>query len=101
MRIAVLSGQGQDVQAARLAVAGWAGGWADAERWRCPPLGRRPPDRAPTHRRGGHLELGCPAGRTVERSAMSVGRPATAGCPREELIGGDVSRGCPATAAWR
>jgi hypothetical protein len=32
---------------------------------------------------------GCPAERTVERSAMSVARPATAGCPQEELIGGD------------
>jgi hypothetical protein len=37
---------------------------------------------------GGHIELGCPADRTLERSAMSATRPATAGCPQEELIGG-------------
>jgi hypothetical protein len=44
MRITVLSGQGQDVQAAWVAVAGWPGAWWDARRWRCPPLGRRRPD---------------------------------------------------------
>jgi len=98
MRIAVLSGQGQNVQA----VAGWPDAWSDAGRWRCPPLGRRRPDRVRTHRLGGHIELGCPADRTLERSAMSVGRPATAGCPQEELIGGGgCPGGCPAAAPGR
>jgi hypothetical protein len=41
-----LSGQGQDEQAAWLAVAGWLGAWSGAGRWRCPPLGRRRPDRS-------------------------------------------------------
>ena len=58
MRITVLSGQGQDVQAAWLAVAGWSGAWPDAGCWEVPPLGRRRPDQVQTHRRGGHLELG-------------------------------------------
>jgi hypothetical protein len=88
MCIFVLSGQGQDGRAAWLAVAGWPGAWLDAGRCRCPPLGRRCPDRVRTHRLAGHLELGCPADRTVERSAMSVARPATAGCPQEKLVGG-------------
>jgi hypothetical protein len=75
--------------------AGWPGGWADAGRWRCPPLGRGRPDWVQTHRLGGHLEAvtlnwGV---RTVERSAMSGARPATAGCPQEELIGGDGVQG--------
>jgi hypothetical protein len=89
MCIVALSGQGQDGRAAWLAVAGWSGVWSDAGRWRCPPLGRRCPDRVCTHRLGAHLELGCPADRTVERSAMSVARPATAGCPQEKLVDGD------------
>jgi hypothetical protein len=76
------------VDAAWLAVAGWPDAWSDAGRWRCPPLRRRRPDRVRTHRLGGHIELGCPADRTLERSAMSATRPATAGCPQEELIGG-------------
>jgi hypothetical protein len=38
------------------------------------------------------LNWGCPADRTLESSAMSVTRPATAGCPQEELIGGDGVR---------
>jgi hypothetical protein len=41
-----LSGQGQDEQAAWLAVAGWLGAWSGAGRWKCPPLGRRRPDRS-------------------------------------------------------
>jgi hypothetical protein len=47
-----------------------------------------PSGRGPDHRLGGHLELGMSGDRTVERSAMSVARPATVGCPQEELIGG-------------
>jgi hypothetical protein len=92
IRIAVLSGQGQDVQAAWLAVASWPGAWSDAGRWRCPPrgaavrMGSRPIGWAVT------LNWGCPADRTLERSAMSVIRPATVGCPQEELIGGDDVR---------
>src|SRR5215217_3076683 len=90
MRIAVLSCPVRArMDAAWLAVAGWSGVWSDAGRWRCPPLGRRCPDRVCTHRLGAHLELGCPADRTVERSAMSVARPATAGCPQEKLVDGD------------
>ena len=98
----VLSGQGQDVDAAWLAVAGWPDAWSDAGRWRCPPLGRRRPDWVRTHRLDGHIELACPADRTLERSAMSVTRPATAGCPQEDLIGGaGCPGGCPAAAPWR
>jgi len=41
-----LSGQSQNEQAAWLAVAGWLGAWSGAGRWRCPPLGRRRPDRS-------------------------------------------------------
>jgi hypothetical protein len=48
------------------------------------------------------LNWGCPADRTVERSAMSLGRPATAGCPQEELIGRRrCPGGCRASAPWR
>jgi hypothetical protein len=89
MCIVVLSGQGQDGRAAWLAVAGWPGAWSDAGRWRCPPLGRRCPDRVHTHRLGGHLDWDV---RTVERSATSVARPATAGCPQEDWSAETVSR---------
>jgi hypothetical protein len=76
--------------AAWIAVAGWPGAWADAGRWRCPPLGRRRPDRVQTHRRGGRLELGV-SGRPDGREVRHVRRPAShcRGCPPEELIGGD------------
>jgi hypothetical protein len=48
------------------------------------------------------LNWGCPADRTLERSAMPVTRPATAGCQQEELIGGGgCPGGCPAAAPWR
>jgi hypothetical protein len=60
-------------------------------RWalECPPLGRRRPDRVQTHRPGGPVELGVSGRLDVERSAMSVARPVTAGCPQEDLVGGD------------
>lgn len=79
-------------------IRGRVGRWA---RWRCPPLGRRRPDRVQTHRLGGHHELGCPADRTVERSAM-FRRPAS----RCRVSGGtDRRRPCPgrcrAAASWR
>jgi hypothetical protein len=38
------------------------------------------------------LNWGCPADRTVERSAMSVARPANAGCPQEDWSAETVSR---------
>jgi hypothetical protein len=89
MRKAVLSGQGQDVDTAWLAVAGWPEAWSDAGRWRCPPLGRRRPDRVRTRRLGGHIELGVSGRPDAREVRMSVAWPAAAGCPQEELIGGD------------
>lgn len=64
-------------------------------------FGRRGPDRVQTHRRGGHHELGCPADRTVERSAM-FRRPVS----RRRVSGGTDRRrrcsgGCRAAASWR
>jgi hypothetical protein len=89
IRIAVLSGQGHDVQAAWLVVAGWPDAWSDAGRWRCPPLSRRRPDGVRTYRLGGHSELGV-SGRPDGREVRHVRHPAAAaGCPQEELIGGD------------
>ena len=101
MHIAVLSGQGQDVQAAWLAVAGWPDAWSDARRWRCPPLGRRRPDRVQTHRRGGHLELGM-SGRPDAGGVRHVRHPASrcrvsGGTDRRRLCPGE----CPAAGPWR
>jgi hypothetical protein len=102
MRIAVLSGQGQDVQAAWLAVAGWPDAWSDAGRWRCPPLGRRRPDRVRTHRLGGHIGLGV-SGRPDAREVRHVRHPASH-C-RVSAGGTDRRRRCPggcrAAAPWR
>jgi hypothetical protein len=116
MRIVVLSGHGQDERAAWLAVVGWPGAWSDAGRLSsCPVMARMSGQRGwpwsagQAHGRtlggGGVRRLAVavrtgsvPIGwavtlnwdvRTVERSAMSVARPATAGCPQEELVGGD------------
>ena len=86
-----LSGQGQDEQAAWLAVAGWLGAWSGAGRWRCPPLGRRRPDRS-VPIGAVTLNWGGPADRTVERSAMSVAR--SAHC-RMFAGGTDRRRRCP------
>jgi hypothetical protein len=80
----------------------WPDGQADAGRWRCPPLGRRRPDRVQTHRLGGHLELGV-SGRPDGREVRHVRRPASH-C-RVSAGGTDRRRrcpgGCPAAAPWR
>lgn len=69
---------------------------------RCPPLGRRCPDRVRTRRRGGHLELGV-SGRPDGREVRHVRRPAShcrvsaGGAGRRRRCPG----GCPAAAPWR
>jgi hypothetical protein len=64
--------------------------------------GPSPAGRVRAHRPGGHIELGCPAGRTVGRF-RHVGRPASH-CP-VSVRGTDRRRrcpgGCPAAAPWR
>ena len=87
-----LSGQSQDEQAAWLAVAGWLGAWSGAGRRRCPPLGRRRPDWSVPIGKAVTVNWGCPADRTVERSAMSVAR--SAHC-RVFAGGTDRRRRCP------
>jgi hypothetical protein len=94
--LAVLSGQGQDVQTAWLAVAGWPDEWSDAGRWRCSVAvrtGSIPISWAVTS------NWGCPDGRGVRH----VCRPAS----RYRVSAGGTDRrrrcpgGCPATAPWR
>ena len=85
----VLSGQGQDVQVAWLAVAGWPEAWSDAGRWRCPPLaaavqtGSRPS--------AGRSPRTGVSGRPDGREVRHVRRPAS-GC-RVSAGGTDRRRG--------
>jgi hypothetical protein len=72
-----------------LAVVGWPSAWSDAGRWRCPPLGRRCPDRVRTIGWAVTLNWGCPDGREVGHVRR---RPATAGCPQEDWSAETVSR---------
>jgi hypothetical protein len=102
IRIAVLSGQGEGVQAAWLAVTSWPDAWSDAGCWRCPPLSRRRPDGVHTHRLDGHIELGM-SGRPDAREVRHVRYPASH-C-RVSAGGTDRRRRCPsecpAAASWR
>src|SRR5215216_5546266 len=90
MRIALLSGHGQDEQAT--SVVSWLGAWSDALRWRCPPLDARRPVASVAIGQAVTLDWGVrPTGQSAG-AAMSVGRPGTARCPQEELIVGDGVR---------
>jgi hypothetical protein len=86
MRIAVLSGQGPDVQAAWIAVAGWPGGWAleVSAAWPSPSGPGPDPSAGRSPRTGGVR----PTGRSRGPPCPSAGQPLP-GCPQEELIGGD------------
>jgi hypothetical protein len=90
----VRSGPGREV-----CCAGWPSAWSDAGRWRCPPLGRRRPDRVQTRRLGGHRKLGM-SGRPDGREVGHVRRRAShCRVSAGGLIG--VRRcpgGCPAAA---
>ena len=86
MRIVVLSGHDPDERAA---VWPWSAGHVHGRT-----LGGGGVRRSAVAVRTGSVPIGWAATlhwdvRTVERSAMSVARPAAAGCPQEELVGGD------------
>jgi hypothetical protein len=105
MRTAVLSGQGQDADAAWLAwPAGHRHGRSDAGRWRCPPLAAAV--RTGSGPIGWAVTLNWdvrPTGRSRGPPCPSPGQPLPR-CPQEVLVGGggvqtSVRRPHPAEAA--